>query len=58
MKISIIGCGYVGTVTGVCFADLGHDIVFCDIDEKKLDLLSHGRAPIYERSLDDLIQRN
>lgn len=58
MKISIIGCGYVGTVTGVCFADLGHNIVFCDIDEKKLDLLSHGRAPIYERSLDDLIQRN
>ncbi len=58
MKISIIGCGYVGTVTGVCFADSGHDIIFCDIDEKKLDLLSHGRAPIYERSLDDLIQRN
>lgn len=58
MKISIIGCGYVGTVTGVCFADLGHDIVFCDIDEKKLDLLSHGRAPIHERSLDDLIQMN
>jgi UDPglucose 6-dehydrogenase len=58
MKISIIGCGYVGTVTGVCFADLGHDIVFCDIDEKKLDLLSHGKAPIYEHSLDDLIQRN
>ncbi|WP_273277823.1 UDP-glucose dehydrogenase family protein [Methanothrix soehngenii] len=58
MKISIIGCGYVGTVTGVCFADLGHDIVFCDIDEKKIDLLSHGKAPIYEHSLDDLIQRN
>jgi UDPglucose 6-dehydrogenase len=58
MKISIIGCGYVGTVTGVCFADLGHDIVFCDIDEKKLDLLSRGEAPIYERPLDDLIQRN
>lgn len=58
MKISIIGCGYVGTVTGVCFADLGHDIVFHDIDEKKLDLLSRGKSPIYERSLDDLIQRN
>ncbi len=57
MKISIIGCGYVGTVTGVCFADLGHDILFHDIDEKKLDLLSQGKAPIYEPSLDDLIQR-
>lgn len=58
MKISVIGCGYVGTVTGVCFADLGHDIVFYDIDKKKLDTLSRGEAPIYERSLDDLIQRN
>jgi len=58
MKISIIGCGYVGTVTGVCFADLGHDIVFYDIDKKKLDLLSRGEAPIYEHSLDDLIQKN
>jgi len=58
MKISIIGCGYVGTVTGVCFADLGHDIIFYDIDGKKLDLLSRGKAPIYEPSLDDLIQRN
>ncbi|HQD27538.1 MAG TPA: nucleotide sugar dehydrogenase, partial [Methanoculleus thermophilus] len=58
MKISVIGCGYVGTVTGVCFADLGHYIVFYDIDKKKLDLLSRGEAPIYERSLDDLIQRN
>jgi len=58
MKISIIGCGYVGTVTGVCFADLGHDIIFHDIDEKKLDLLSRGKAPIYEPSLGDLIQRS
>ncbi|HQD27375.1 MAG TPA: UDP-glucose/GDP-mannose dehydrogenase family protein [Methanoculleus thermophilus] len=58
MKISVIGCGYVGTVTGVCFADFGHDIVFYDIDTKKLDLLSRGESPIYEPSLDDLIQRN
>ena len=58
MKISIIGCGYVGTVTGVCFADLGHDIVFYDIDRKKLDLLARGEAPIYEISLNDLIQKN
>lgn len=58
MKISIIGCGYVGTVTGVCFADLGNDIVFYDIDTEKLDLLSQGKSPIYERSLDDLIQKN
>ena len=58
MKISIIGCGYVGTVTGVCFADFGHDIVFYDIDTKKLDLLSRGESPIYEPSLDDLIQKN
>jgi UDPglucose 6-dehydrogenase len=58
MKISIVGCGYVGTVTGVCFADLGHDIVFYDIDGKKLDLLARGDAPIYEPSLDGLIRKN
>ncbi|MCE5338474.1 MAG: UDP-glucose/GDP-mannose dehydrogenase family protein [Methanomicrobiaceae archaeon] len=58
MKISIIGCGYVGTVTGVCFADFGHDIVFYDVDKKKLDLLARGESPIYEPSLDDLIQKN
>jgi UDPglucose 6-dehydrogenase len=58
MKISIIGCGYVGTVTGVCFADLGNDIVFYDIDMEKLGLLSQGKSPIYECSLGDLIQKN
>ena len=58
MKISIIGCGYVGTVTGVCFASFGHDIVFYDIDKKKLDLLARGESPIYEPSLEDLIQKN
>ncbi|MGB4365411.1 MAG: nucleotide sugar dehydrogenase, partial [Candidatus Methanoculleus thermohydrogenotrophicum] len=58
MKISIVGCGYVGTVTGVCFANFGHDIIFYDIDRKKLDLLSRGESPIYEPSLDDLIQKN
>ncbi|WP_292490115.1 UDP-glucose/GDP-mannose dehydrogenase family protein [Methanoculleus sp. 10] len=58
MRISIVGCGYVGTVTGVCFADFGHDIIFYDIDRKKLDLLSRGESPIYEPSLDDLIQKN
>ena len=58
MKISIIGCGYVGTVTGVCFASFGHDIVFYDIDKKKLDLLARGESPIYEPSLEDLIRKN
>ena len=58
MRISIIGCGYVGTVTGVCFANFGHDIVFYDIDQKKLDLLARGESPIYEPSLNDLIRKN
>jgi len=58
MKISIIGCGYVGTVTGVCFANFDHDIVFYDVDRTKLDLLARGESPIYEPSLDDLIQKN
>lgn len=57
MKISIIGCGYVGAVTGTCFAGRGHEITFVDIDRKKLDALRSGQAPIYEPGLDDLLLR-
>lgn len=58
MRITIVGCGYVGTVTGICFADLGNEIIFYDIDTKKLDDLANGISPIYEIGLDDLISRN
>lgn len=58
MKITIIGCGYVGTVTGVCFADMGHDVFFYDIDPQKPDSLAKGVSPIYEKDIETLIQTN
>jgi len=58
MNISIIGCGYVGAVTGACLADLGSHVIFMDIDKKKLDNINSGIAPIFEPVLDDLIRKN
>ncbi|OBH14122.1 MULTISPECIES: UDP-glucose/GDP-mannose dehydrogenase family protein [unclassified Mycobacterium] len=58
MKISIIGCGYVGLVTGACLADSGNDVVCVDIDQAKVDELLAGGVPIYEPGLAELIARN
>jgi UDPglucose 6-dehydrogenase len=58
MKISIIGTGYVGTVTGVCFAEMGHQIYFVDIDQKKLNAINSGKSPVFEPDLDDLLVKN
>jgi len=58
MKISIIGCGYVGAVTGACFAALGHDIVFVELDPGKIAAINAGKAPIYEPGLDELLQKH
>lgn len=58
MKISIIGCGYVGAVTGACFAALGHEIVFVDLDPDKIAAITAGKSPIYEPGLDELLQEN
>ena len=58
MKISVIGCGYVGAVTGACFAALGHEIVFVDLDPDKIAAINAGRSPIYEPGLDGLLQKN
>ncbi len=58
MRIAVIGTGYVGLVTGACFADLGNDVTCVDIDEAKIDALKNGRVPIYEPGLGDLIHRN
>jgi len=58
MKISIIGCGYVGAVTGACFAALGHEIVFVDLDPSKIAAINAGQAPIYEPGLGGLLQEN
>jgi len=58
MKITIIGTGYVGLVSGVCFADFGHDVVCVDKDSRKIDMLEDGKVPIYEPGLEDLLARN
>src|SRR5919199_5687135 len=56
--IGIFGAGYVGLVTGACFADLGHDVVIRDVVPAKIDALRAGRVPIYEPGLDELLERN
>ena len=58
MKIAVAGTGYVGLVTGVCLAEMGHDVVCVDIDEKKVRKMESGQSPIYEPGLEELMQKN
>ena len=58
MKISVIGCGYVGLVSGVCLADSGHTVTCIDNDDKKIQLLKDNQIPIYEPGLDELLLKN
>lgn len=58
MKITIIGTGYVGLVTGACLAELGNDVFCLDVDQSKIDLLNNGGIPIHEPGLDDVVARN
>jgi UDPglucose 6-dehydrogenase len=58
MKICVLGTGYVGLVSSVCFAELGHQVVGVDIDEEKIKKLKNGISPIYEIGLDDLLKKN
>lgn len=58
MKISIIGTGYVGLVSGACFADLGNNVVCLDVDERKIDRLNRGEIPIHEPGLEAIVRRN
>ncbi len=58
MKVAVIGTGYVGLVSGVCFSDFGHDVTCVDKDAAKIDRLRAGEVPIYEPGLDTLLQRN
>jgi len=58
MKIAVIGTGYVGLVTGTCFAETGNDVICLDIDVKKVEKMKNGEVPIYEPHLDVLFERN
>src|ERR1043166_7839082 len=58
MKIALLGTGYVGLVTGTCFADSGNDVTCIDIDRAKIDMLRRGELPIYEQGLAELVARN
>lgn len=58
MRIRMVGSGYVGLVSGACFADFGHDVICVDKDQSKIDALHAGRMPIYEPGLDELVARN
>ena len=58
MNLSIIGTGYVGLVTGACFAQLGHTIICVDIDKEKIKKINQGISPLYEKGLNQLLQQN
>ena len=58
MKIAVAGTGYVGLVTGVALANIGHNVTCVDIDEKKIEKMRSGISPIYEQGLEELMQKN
>jgi len=57
-KIGMFGAGYVGLVTGACFADLGHEVVIRDVVPERIERLQAGEVPIYEHGLDQVLERN
>jgi len=58
MKICVIGAGYVGLVTGACFAEIGHQVICVDNDSDKIETLNDGKMPIFEPHLEELVQSN
>jgi UDPglucose 6-dehydrogenase len=58
MKIAVIGTGYVGLVSGTCYAETGNTVTCVDIDEKKVKKLQQGEIPIFERGLEEIFERN
>ncbi len=58
MKLAVVGTGYVGLVTGACFAEMGNHVVCVDVDTDKLARLNRGEIPIYEPGLEQIVERN
>jgi UDPglucose 6-dehydrogenase len=58
LKVCVVGCGYVGLVTGACLAEIGHRVICIDNDSSKIDALKNGKIPIFEPGLDTLVKRN
>ncbi len=58
MKITVAGTGYVGLITGVCLAEMGHQVTCMDIQEEKIEMLQNGRSAIYEEGLEPLLEKN
>lgn len=58
MKVSVIGTGYVGLVSGVCLAERGHQVVCVDVDQRKIDKINQAMPPIYEQGLEELLKKN
>ncbi len=58
MRVAVVGSGYVGLVTGACFAETGNEVICADIDARKIERLKHNDIPIYEPGLEDMVRRN
>src|SRR3977135_4580214 len=58
MNITVVGTGYVGLVSGTCFAESGNEVICVDIDKERVERLTAGKVPIYEAGLEELVRRN